>query len=454
MKTHYDEDALLEYVEGTSAIGDEIASHAASCKKCASEIHAHREIIAAMKEPAPWNRRPVDSSTPAAPAERLARLTSFKQRLDAEDAAAKDLIATLLKGPSAWWRNAVRQSPAACTAGMVRQLLAKMRELQNRVPADALVVTSLATELANGLSIKEYPSDYVITLRAQSLRDHAYVLTVIGRYPDAESAVEQAERLIRQTPVPDYELARLDLVRAGIHRTVNRIAEATDAAKRAAETFARFGDQAAWVNARIYQGAVLYQARAHAEALEVWRSVEPQAHTVDDTARVLLSYNIGLCYRELGDIERAVSYISAATQEFEFLGLQALAAKSQWALATAFTMAMRYEDAIPLLRKTWKDHESLGVETDAALVALELAEVLLVTKRPDEVPLICRTLLDRFTRVGMSDRAMTALAFLRETVASGHATPLHVRHVHDFLRDVPGERERLYAPLPTGPLES
>ena len=93
------------------------------------------------------------------------------------------------------------------------------------------------------------------------------------------------------------------------------------------------------------------------------------------------------------------------------------------------------------------------MEIDAALVALELAETLLITRDAEEVPLICRTLLDRFTRAGMSERAMTALAFLRETVASGHATPLHVRHVHDFLRDVPGERDRLFAPPPTGPLE-
>jgi len=82
-----------------------------------------------------------------------------------------------------------------------------------------------------------------------------------------------------------------------------------------------------------------------------------------------------------------------------------------------------------------------------------LAETLLLARRVDEVPNICRSLLDRFTRAGMNERALTALAFLRETVASGHVTPLHVRHVHDFLRDVPGDRERLLAPPPAGPLE-
>ena len=452
MKTHYDDEALLEYAEGTSVRGAEISAHVAACADCASEIDTHREIIAAMKEPGAWNRRPIDSGeTP--PAERLARLTSFKQRLDAEDAAAKESIATLLKGPSAWWRNAVRKSPAAFTAGMVRQLLAKMRELHDRAPADALVVTSLATELANGLSIKEYPSDYVITLRAQTLRDHAYVLSIIGRYPDAEAAVEQAERLIRQTPIPDYELARLDLVRAGIYRTIDRIAEATGAAARAADTFLRFGDQPGWVNARIYQGAMLYQAKSFSDALAVWQSVENRAGLVSDTTRVLLSHNIGMCYRDMGDLDRAVHYISAAAKEFEFLGLDAHRAKSRWALATTLTVAMRYEDAIPLFQSTWRDLERLGMEIDAALVALELAETLLLARRVDEVPNICRSLLDRFTRAGMNERALTALAFLRETVASGHVTPLHVRHVHDFLRDVPGDRERLLAPPPAGPLE-
>jgi tetratricopeptide (TPR) repeat protein len=451
MNQHYNDEALLEYVEGTSALSEEIAAHAASCSDCASEIDTHRGMIRAMKEPSVWNRRPVEQPTPAA--ERIARLTSFKQRLDNEDAAAKELVATLLKGPSAWWRNAVRKNPGALTAGMVRQLLSKMRELHSRSPADALVVTSLAVELANGLSIKEYPSDYVITLRAQTLRDHAYVLSVIGRYPDAESAVEQSERLIRQTPIPDYELARLDLVRAEIYRITDRVPQAKEASSRAAETFRRFGDRPAWVNAQVYAGAVYFRSGEYSEALAVFESIEHEAEAIGDLGRILLVHNIGMCYRELGNFERALQCFASALAEYEFLGLDANSATSRWAVATTLKLAARYDDAIVELRATWHELERLGMEMDSALVALELAETLLVTKQSDEVPHICRTLLDRFTRAGMNERALTALAFLRETVASGHVTPLHVRHVHDFIRDVPDDRERLYAPPPTGPLE-
>jgi tetratricopeptide (TPR) repeat protein len=449
---HYDADSLLEYAEGLSEISDEIAAHASSCAECASEIHTHREMIAAMREPSSWDRR-VAETTATPPAERLARLTLFKQRLDAEDAVAKALIGTLLKGPSAWWRNAVRQTPAACTAGMVRQLLTKMRELHNRVPADALVVTSLATELANGLSIKDYPSDYVITLRAQALRDHAYVLSIIGRYPDADATVQQAERLIRQTPIPDYELARLDLVKAEIYRITERTDEAQAAALRAADTFRRFGDRPAWVNAQIYAGAVLFRKGAHAEALDVFRSIENEGDAIGDTIRVAVTNNIGLCYRELGDYANATQYLSKAAKEFEFLGLEASRATTRWNIGVTLKLAGKVDEAILTLRTAWCELQSVGLEIDAALAALELAEALLITKRPDEVPQICRALLDRFARAGMNERALTALAFLRETVASGHATPLHVRHVHDFLRDVPRDRESLFAPPPARPLE-
>jgi len=88
------------------------------------------------------------------------------------------------------------------------------------------------------------------------------------------------------------------------------------------------------------------------------------------------------------------------------------------------------------------------MEADAALVGLEVAELLLILGQPDEVPLICRRLLDRFTRNSMTSRAVTALAYLREAASMGNATPALVRHVHDFIRDIPRHPMRPYAPPP------
>ena len=449
MNAHYHDDAIHEYVEGKSANAAQIEAHAASCVSCSVEIATQRRMIAALEDRTSW-QAPQDAGAPSGA--RLAALVAFKERIDAEDAEAASRVASILQRPSAWWRNAVRQDPAVRTAGTVRHLLAKMRETLERVPSEALLMTSLATDIAEGLSVAKYPSDFVVALRAQALRDHAFVLSYIGRFSEARAAADRAERLFRQTPVPDYELARLDLVRANICRGIERFDESVALARHAAEVFLRFGDRHAAVNARINEGATLFELRDYASALEVWKAIEHDPGLTSDTQRIGLLHNLGICYRETSQLEKAAEYLARAAAEFELVGNDTNRVRSRWGLATTLSAAARHEQAIPLLREVWREFESLGLEADAALVALELAESLLVTNRPDEVPAICRTLLDRFTQSGMSERAVVALAFLRESVASGHATPVHVRHVHDFLRDIPVEGERLFAPPPLNTL--
>ena len=95
-------------------------------------------------------------------------------------------------------------------------------------------------------------------------------------------------------------------------------------------------------------------------------------------------------------------------------------------------------------------HALLAHGRNDPLLPFEGAEALLVTGQPDEVPVICRDVISLFTRTGMASRALTALSFLREAVAIGQATPSLVRHVHTFLRELPKEQPRLFAPPPRG----
>jgi tetratricopeptide (TPR) repeat protein len=311
-----------------------------------------------------------------------------------------------------------------------------MRAVSPRVPVDALVGTTLAVEIADSLAVTEYPSDFVITLRAQALRDQAWGLSVVGRLREATVAADRAERLLLQTPIPDYELARLNLVRANFYRWTDRIDDAIALSRKAAEIFERFGDRRMFVTARNYEGVTLFGRNEYASALAAYRSVENDPAIPDDATRVAIRFNIGLCHRELGHIEDAIQALTAATAEYEMLGMDANLAKCSWTLATTIAVAGRHTEAVPIFRTAWNKFEALGMESNAALAALELVENLLVLGRTDEVPAICRTLIDRFTRAGMGGSAMTALAFLRETVATGHATPSLVRHVYGFMRDV------------------
>jgi tetratricopeptide (TPR) repeat protein len=213
--------------------------------------------------------------------------------------------------------------------------------------------------------------------------------------------------------------------------------EAIMYATRAAQTFERFGDRRMLVTSRMYVGAVHFERREYSRALEVWSAIGGDAALAGDVARVGLTHNLGICYMELGRVDEAATSLSAAIAEFDLLGLDTHRARSRRALAATIAIAGRHSEAIPLLRAARSEFEQLGMEATAALVALQLAEELLITGHREEVPGICRTLIEQFTRAGLGGSALTALAFLRETLASGHATAAHVRHVYEFIRDVP-----------------
>jgi tetratricopeptide (TPR) repeat protein len=443
---HYDDESLFQYVEGTSPIASEIESHASSCHDCAGEIGDHRELISHLVQPDVWESAPASSP---APRQFIVNVAAFAERARVEEHRAEELCDQILTGPATWWRQRLRKTEGACTAGMVKKLLDRMRQFLETSPANALQVTALAMEVANTLDVAEYPCDYVIKLRAQAMRDHAYVLAFMGRHPDALDFVERSKRLFDQVPLPEYDLARLALVKANILRVTDRAEEAIALTRDAAETFLRFGDRTRYVNARMTEGAVVFDQGRIEQALELWSSLEGDS-ALDDVGRVRLSHNLAICYSALRRPERAAEYAQSCIAEFEMLGMETERTRSRWMLGQALAASGRFHDSIPILRQTWREFERLDMTADAGLAALELAESLVAVGDSADVPAICRDVIGQFTRAGMASRAITALSFLREAVAIGQASASLVRHVHAFLRELPAEQPRLFAPPPAG----
>lgn len=439
---HYDDESLFQYVEGTSPIASEIESHVSACTECALEVGEHRDLIATLSDKALWE------TNPAPPKQFVINVVAFAEQVRLEDERAIEQCDELLTGPPAWWRQRLRKMEGVYTGGMVKQLLERMRSYLESSPANALQVTALAIEIANALEVSTYPCDYVIKLRAQSLRDHAYVLSFMGRYPEALDYTERSKRLFAQVPLPEYDLARLALVQASILCYVDRADEAIALARNAAETFLRFGDITRHINARITEAGMIYESGNPAGALEIWLVLE-QEPGIDDLGRVRVTHNIGTAYGDLRQPEKAAEYLQRCIPEYELLGMDTERARARWMLCHALVSAGRTAEAIPTLRRTWREFEELDLIADAGLVALELADALLTIGQSEEVPAICRDLIAQFTRSGMTSRAITALSFLREAVALGHASTSLVRHVHAFLRELPAEQPRLYAPPPS-----
>ena len=441
---HYDDESLFQYVEGTSPIASEIESHVSSCTECAEEIGEQRQLMKILGENEVW-----EPAGGTAPRQFVLNVGAFAERARREDREAVEIVDDVLTGPPAWWPQRLRKAQGAYTAGVVKQLLERMFQTAESSPANALQMTSMALSIANALDLSEYPCDYVIKLRAQSLREHAQVLSLMGRYPEALDCIDRAKRLFDQVPLPEYDLARVAIVKSAILQYIDRTSEAAALAREAGDAFLRFGDRVRYVNARITEGAVLFNSGAVERALETWQSVEKDPG-LNETSAVRLAHNIALCLVDLGRPAAAAEYLVRCIADFEMLAMETERTRSRWILTRALVVSGKHEEAIPSLRQTWREFEQLDLIADAGLVALELAEVLLATGRPDEVPAICRDVIAQFTRSGMASRAITALSFLREAVALGQASTSLVRHVHAFLRELPADQPRLFAPPPSG----
>jgi tetratricopeptide (TPR) repeat protein len=444
---HYDDQTLFQYVEGTSPICEEIRAHVGACADCAAEVESHYDVLEALRLTEAWGEDEAGASAGAD------AIVTFTRQLADEDAAASLLCDEILVGPSSWWATRLRRTEGVMTAGMVRQLGVRMRALADSSAVKALDVSTLAVDVAHELDVTSYPGDVVITLRGQSLRDQAFMLSYMGRFPEARKVCDAAERLFRQIPVPDYELARLQLVRAHIVGAgLDRYDEAISLARQSAETFHRFGDTSRYVTARRTEAAMLYEHGDIREALDIWLGLQRDM-APEGLANTRLTHDIALCRRQLGDVVHAIDDFARCAAEFQLLGMDVEYTRARWNLGQTLVIAGRPADAVPVLREAWRSFESLEMISDAGLAALELVEALLLIGQPEQIPAICRDLVARFVAAGSTARAVTALSFLREAIALGQTKPSLVREVHSFLRQIRDERPQLHSTAPAGALE-
>jgi tetratricopeptide (TPR) repeat protein len=367
--------------------------------------------------------------------EKISERLAFHRNAIAEEQRAREICDAVLTGPSQWWGNALRAVEGSGTAGMVTVLIERVDAAIRHSPPDALALTDLAVGVGAQLQPDLYTYDDVMKLRGQALREQAFVLSCMGRLREAESIAGMAGLFLGQLPAPLIEMARLDLVRSNIARNMGKYDEAIAYARQAGETYRDFGNNVRWLHAIDFEAAAHYSAQNYKRALELWRSEGEYVEFLTPEMQAKRLHNIGLCASALGDFDEAVRSYAAAGQELERLGFLVDRVKCRHSLGVAMYEAGRHNDAIDVLQKAQEELDALGLEGDAALAALTRVEALLAAGRPGEVPAICRTLIERFTRAGNNGAAMTALAFLRETVAYGHATPQSVRMVRDLVRD-------------------
>jgi tetratricopeptide (TPR) repeat protein len=449
VERHYDDEVLMSMVGNEAAQAAARRQHLADCLSCDETLQSYLSLADCLAEEALWDLRDLpDAPVP----QTVANLRAFASEMDREGAQAEAILRELIAGPRESWMPRLQQHPEWRTAGVVRKLIAATDRAIDTMPPDAVAITALATDIADHLPPTLYASDTVLKLRGAAWRERAFSLYFTSHFCDAAEAVEKAETAFANVAVGDFETARLETVRGIVSRAIDDIGSATAAIRRAASKFEEYGQRDRIRSARSVEASIHFRQRDFVKAVAIWEELENDlGESRFATEMPYLLPNIAACYLELGDASRAVQYLRLAEGVYEDLGVRSELARVRWNLGVALLRGGRFVEAKRRLVEVRRDFHAMSMNSEAGLVAIDIADAVSQTDpSPDALRGICQEAVEDFRRSDLeySDRAMAALAYLREAVQAGRASSKTISQVRQYIRRLPSEPQLLFAAPP------
>lgn len=334
---------------------------------------------------------------------------------------------------------------------MVRRLVAATDRALDTMPAEAVEITALATEIAEHLDPAAHRPDTLARLRGAAWRARAYALFYTGDIAKAEDALRAAASLFDRCQLAEYETARLAIVQAVISRVREQYSISSHAAQSAAETFRSFGDERRTASAELAEVHAWFGTGEYERALQRLIGIERRLQDSDHAqTHALILANLGSCCEKMGRIDDALRYHDAAASLLDDLGIHSESLRTRANVASILAREGRVDEALSRFNDVRVQLRHLGMISAATIIELEMAEVLLDRGDYRQVEEICqRAILDcQAAGLEHTQRALTALAFIREAVSNRTATPKVARHVREYIRRLPEEPQLLFAPPP------
>lgn len=432
---HFDEESLIALAEDCAE--KDTYPHLADCAECRSALDEYRSMLASFADESMWDGHPLDE-TPNP--QTIANLRAFADRMKREDAEAEPLVAELLAGSREEWMPRLLADAKFRTAGVVRRLIAAMPAAVRATPKDAVLIASIATRIADGLSDSQYSFGEIGLLRGCAWRERAFANFYVGEHASASEAAGTAFNAFTSCSAADYELARLKVLDALLSREDDHVARGTRYLKEAETYFAAAGQLDRVVSTLITRTALLAKVGDFAGAAEITeRLIADYKFILTDVQRAILHGNLGYYYSERGNIVEALREYDVATFMFDSLNMKSDAIRNRWNVAIVFERAGRIEEALRRLLEVSAEFESLGMNGLATRAALGAAQIHVAREEYKAVEAICERALDQFRRTGLanSSSAMTAIALLREASRRRHVPVTLISNVAASVRDLP-----------------
>ncbi|HVS33875.1 MAG TPA: hypothetical protein VMS98_20740 [Thermoanaerobaculia bacterium] len=446
VERHYDDESLIGILHGEGS--EALDPHLTACSTCAETLQSYRAVADVLGQEAVWDSRELRQEPSA---ETISRLRAFASARQAEVGIAEELVESLFREPRESWCSIVAHDIRYQNAGVANLLISSSESALTSQPKDGLEIGRAALVVAQSLDESDYETNVVARVRGAAGRQYAYALFIVGNTAEALKQVERAQRELDRCAAADYDMARLNIVRALVYRSIEKFQEAITLSRDAARVFDAYGDRQRLSSARIAEAYLLMQLSRYRDALAILRTIATGCTSdVDGFTRALTISNIALCQAELGETVEALSAYQLAELLFDEMGAAPNAARNRANIAVLLRKEGHVVEAKRRFQALAAEARELGMSYFAVTIDLELADVMLAERNFAEAERLCGNVVEYFQRSGSGETEcpLIALTYLREAAEQRKLSRELVRHVKRYVENAEKQPSLLFVPPP------
>jgi tetratricopeptide (TPR) repeat protein len=167
-----------------------------------------------------------------------------------------------------------------------------------------------------------------------------------------------------------------------------------------------------------------------------------------DLAGLAAAYgNLGQARADLGEIKAAAAAIQFSITLNADLGRTTEIARAKYQLGILLRSMGDFARAGTVFSEARLSLLGLTLAEEAGLAGLELAEVHLALGESERAKAFIEDVLEEFRRANLNQRAIEALAYLREVIATRKGQEA-VRRVRTYIKELRRNPQQLFVPLP------
>ena len=446
---HFEDDVLAQYAESPDSLDEvtrgRLEAHLRECSRCSGAVDFARDFAASLPDEETWW-----IADELENGKRRRSIRAFAERIAAEDREADRQLSKFVDSPYRFLASSGAIVRRCRTGGAVRLLAQAAHETCERNPLHALSLAETAAQIADALPDDYYPADGVFELRGTAWKAVANAHRYLGRFAEGFKAIDRAERAYRHLTNHTRHLARVFYVRGLLFWKQQNYPKALHMAAEAARCAEASGDLEGFAIAKGLEGVILTRTGPLNEALDRFITLRSAAQTLGDLeleARAI--NNIGNCYADMGDYSNGVQQLLIALQLFSELRRTTEVLRVRWKLGAVALATGDLEGATRQLTAVNGECTVLGLDSDVALIKLDLAEAKLMLGETEAVRALCREIITFFRNADMITGALTAAAFLDENARQVRITRQHIDHVRRFVRRLKDDPEAVFVRPPT-----